>query len=279
MAHYPGADWRPLAADEAHQGLMSRHDIVCLHTMVGTLDGTDTYFHQDGYGGTESHFGVGGDGRIFQWTDTDRMADANLDGNPRVLSIETEDMGPDFPQWTGSNVPAWTDAQIEAICQVTAWACKKYDIPAALIPDTLSTRRGIGYHRQGIEGSWTDGSGYVRGEHWSTSTGKTCPGDRRIQQLKERVIPRVREILNGDDMSAADVKAINEQTRQAADRVIGVINARFEGQAKRLKAQTAALRAAIDNQASPAEVKELLNNLDATIQIVVNDDSTEETPA
>ena len=206
MAHYPGAVWLPLARDESHQSLMARHDVVCLHTMVGSLAGTDSYFDVGGYSGTESHFGVGGDGTVHQYTDTARTADANLDGNFRVLSIETADMGDPFPKWSGSNVPPWTDAQLEAISALVAWLCALYEIPADLVPDSRPEHRGIAYHRQGIDGNYPGpykGRQGV-GEHWSTSTGKTCPGDNRIAQLSSDVIPRVRELLTGDDMAISD---------------------------------------------------------------------------
>ena len=192
---YPGAQWRPLG--EQTEPLLTRHDIVCLHTMVGSLAGTDTYFHQDGYGGTESHFGVGHDGTVYQWQDTNRQADANLDGNDRVISIETADRGPGFSDWSGSNVPAWLPAQLEAIAQIVAWACKTYDIPCALIPDSGKSRRGVGYHRQGID-PWRCSTC----ERWSASNGKVCPGDRRIAQIPQ-VIERARAIMSGEDMATA----------------------------------------------------------------------------
>lgn len=282
---YPAAKWLPLGADEAHQSAMSSHDIICLHTMVGTLLGTDAYFKQDGYGGTESHFGVGAnaDEGIHQYTDLDRRADANLDGNWHVISVETADKGGPFPDWTGSNVPAWNDWQIEAIAQLVAWLCKRYDIPARLIPDTLPNRRGIAYHRQGIKGNWPDESGWKRGEIWSEGEGKPCPGDRRIKQITKAIIPRVNEILNGDDMSAADVREIvrdiNEHTTQQVDRAVKAVNAR----AKATREALAKLRAEIDSipeGASVADVKQVvkdqISNIEATIVLEIPD--TEETP-
>lgn len=178
---------------------MVKHDIICLHTMVGSLSSTDNFFHQDGYGGTESHFGVGYDGLVYQWQDTERQADANLDGNDRVLSIETADSGPGFPIWSGSNVPAWLPAQIEAIARIVAWGCDTYHIPCQLIPDSGQSRRGIGYHRQGID-PWRCNTC----ERWSTSTGKVCPGDRRVNQVPQ-VIARANAILNGDDVTEAEM--------------------------------------------------------------------------
>lgn len=194
MARYPAAQWRPLAADESYQGLMTRHDGIVLHTMVGSLDGTDAYFRQAGYSGTESHFGVGGDGRVYQWVDTARRSDANLDGTWRLLSIETADHGPEFPAWGGSDVPAWTDAQLEAIARIIAWAAEVHDFPITAMPDSRPDRRGVGWHRQGCA-PWRVGGG----EAWSDAYGKVCPGDRRIAQIP-RIIARAKALAGGDDM-------------------------------------------------------------------------------
>jgi hypothetical protein len=178
--------WDPLGPQT--QARMSRHDIVCFHTMVGSLAGTSSMFHRDGYGGTESHFGVAGDGTVRQWQDTDYVAEANLNGNHRIISIETADYGePAFGKWDTANsalVPAWTGAQIQALAEITAACCDAYDIPIALVPDSLPTRRGIAYHRQGID-PWR----VADGELWSAARGKACPGDRRIAQ-----VPRVIEL-------------------------------------------------------------------------------------
>lgn len=206
MARYPKADWRPLAADPSHQALMDAHDGIVLHTMVGTLDGTDSMFHQDGYTGTESHFGVGPDGTVYQWTDTARTADAQLDGTHRLLSIETADMGGPFPPWTGSNVPAWTEKQLDAIAGIVAWAAKEHSFPLTPMANSKPGQRGVGWHRLGIDSSPAFQPGYrvAGGEHWSTSLGKACPGDRRIAQVPE-VIRRAKQLLiEGDDMNGND---------------------------------------------------------------------------
>lgn len=199
MARYPGADWRPLA--DGHQPAMARYDIVCLHTMVGNLTGTDRMFHQNGWSGTESHFGVGGtwgdnkDGVVYQWGDTRYRADANLNGNHRIVSIETGDNAPA----SASNLAAWTPRQVESISQLVAWICRTHDIPAVKITDSKPGTRGIGWHRLGIEHSEGIGAvpGYLvrGGERWSTSIGKECPGDRRVAQMTE-IIRRVNEINN-----------------------------------------------------------------------------------
>jgi hypothetical protein len=204
---YPNALWRPLETSQGEPP-MSGHDIVCLHTMVGYLLSTDGYFRTGGWTGTESHLGIGGiwgpdlggnmDGKVFQWQDLRYQADANLDGNPRVVSIETADNNPD----RAVDIAPWTDRQVNAIvafldwfCDRAAhascpasWACHQVGIPRVLIPDTKPGRRGIGYHAQGVPGV-----GLVPGGvKWSLSTGKTCPTARRIHQLQTVIIPRLR---------------------------------------------------------------------------------------
>src|SRR5262245_4683157 len=177
---------------------MARHDIVCLHTMAGRFDSTNTSFHANGYQGLESHFGVAGSGRLKQWQDLDFQADSNNEGNPRIISIETADKGESFPHWEGSDVPAWTDAQPDGIVDLVAWLCDRYDIPRQLVPDSRPGRRGIAYHRLGIPGNFSPPfTGQVPGgELWTVlpkGRGKACPGDRRIAQIIDVVIPR----LNG----------------------------------------------------------------------------------
>jgi hypothetical protein len=215
---YPGAKWEPLGPQT--EAAMTAHDILCFHTMVGSLAGTSNMFHQNGYGGTESHFGVGAAGETEQWQDGMYSADANLDGWDRVVSIETADYGGVFGTWnTGSadNVPAWTDAQLDRLVDMTVWFCRKEThancpsswnchkagVPCVLIPDTKQGRRGIGYHKQGCD-PWR----VADGEKWSTAYGKGCPGPKRIAQLITIVIPRARQILGGDpgeiDMAIAD---------------------------------------------------------------------------
>lgn len=212
---YPGATYRPLGAQTQPQ--LSTHEVVCLHTAVGGLAGTDSYFRDQGFGGTESHFGVGGkwgpdaaaglDGVVYQWQDLDFTADANLEGNDRVISIETADNAPQLP----ADIEAWTPAQLDAIVALVAWLCRTYDIPPRLVPDTKPGTRGIGYHAQGTAASLPAGW-----ERWSTTVGKPCPTSRRINQLISVVIPRVQLALDQeeDDMSQADVDAINAHTDQ-----------------------------------------------------------------
>lgn len=194
MAKMPGAKQVPLAS-RMTQPRMTHHDIVCIHTMVGSLAGTRAMFKSGGYKGTESHFGTDGPGSIEQWVDTDYSADANYLGSRRVISIENADHGPGFKSWNtrGDNVPPFTPAQIEANAQIIAWAHKVHGIPIKLIPDTKPGRRGVGYHAQGVPGN-----GLVSGGiSWSKARGKVCPGRRRIAQIPQ-IIARAKQIAAGD---------------------------------------------------------------------------------
>lgn len=225
----PFAEWRPLGPQT--EPSMRGHDIVCAHTMVGYVSSTDPYFRTvngKGYAGTESHYGIGGrwgpdlggglDGKIWQWQDRNHEADANLEGSDHVISIETADNAKE-------PIEPWTPKQLDALVRLIAWECShiahrdcpsswacrkgttwrgvKVAIPPTLIADTKPGRRGIGYHRQGCPPSkWTAGEpGWLvpGGEKWSTSTGKDCPKQVRVDQLIKAVIPRVQIALLGEE--------------------------------------------------------------------------------
>lgn len=170
----------------ADNGVMSRWDIVCIHTIVGYQSG-----------GNAAHFTTGANGHIVQARDTKYRSAANLNGNYRVIAIENEDHGVAYGAWSGSNVPAFTTDQCEAIAKICAWAHRMHDIPLAICPDSKSTSRGIAYHRQGIDGNFSSfayGGRVTGGEIWSSSFGKVCPGDKRIRQLIEVIIPRAQQL-------------------------------------------------------------------------------------
>lgn len=198
------ARWRPLGPGNP-PGRMARHDIICLHTMVGFLASTDTMFKRNGYVGVESHFGIGGtwgsdknddlDGVAYQWVDTEFRADANLDGTHRIVSIETADNAPQAAR----DIAPWTPKQCATIIRLVAALCRRYDIPAELVADSKPGRRGIAYHRQGID-PWR----VAGGEIWSKSRGKECPGDRRIEQIRATIIPGVRAALAGKTPTVTD---------------------------------------------------------------------------
>ena len=214
----PMAEWKPFTGKGTTP---LTHEIICAHTMVGKLMGSWSWANQPG--NSYWHFGLGADGRLLQCQPLEYRSAANLEGNDRVIPIETEDGYPDgrtsdagqvWPAWSGSDVPAWTSAQLDKLVELIAWLCKKYNIPPVLIPDTLPGRRGLAYHRQGIDPWRVSG-----GEKWSLSTGKVCPGDRRIAQFTAEVIPRVQALVNGDDVTPTDLADILAGVRAETQRL------------------------------------------------------------
>jgi len=196
MAIYPKAKFHPLGFQT--QPRMSAKNRIILHTMGGgTLESTDREFRLNGYKGLESHFGVGADGEVIQWQDTNFTADANSDANTNSWSIETEDGGRAFPAWSGDHVPAWLKAQADSIIDLVAWLCKLGDIPVVHLPDSKAGRRGIAGHRQGINSSPPGQPGYRKPgtETWSQVLGKICPGDRRYAQIDSTIIPGVKAAM------------------------------------------------------------------------------------
>lgn len=224
MKKCPYAEWDPLG--QQIEPRMKAHDIVCIHTMVGYLASTRDMFKKGGYSGTESTYGIGGDwgsdqlkdwdGKAFQWQDRAFTADANLEGNARLISIETADNAPA----TAAKIVKWTPKQVDTLVNIIAWECTPaahsecpeswtcrkgvqwsgitVAIPPVMVEDSKPGRRGIAYHRQGIDPWRVSG-----GEQWSTAYGKECPGQTRITQLRHEVIPRVQQLLKGEDMTTA----------------------------------------------------------------------------
>jgi hypothetical protein len=248
----PFAEKRPLATAQGEPRMRS-HDIVCVHTMAGYLTSTDGMFRSGGWTGTESHFGLGGkwgsdlgghmDGKLFQWQDLLYQADANLDGNPRVISIETADNA-------FGEIEPWTGAQVETLVRLLDWLCSKeahadcpptwlchqIGIPRVVVADSGPTRRGIAYHRLGIPASSAnrkDGPWLKPGcEKWSSKGGKVCPSDARIAQLRNVVVPRVaaRQVQEDDfDMDDKTRKAlITDIAKASAQKTHEQLNDAFD---------------------------------------------------
>ena len=63
------AMWRGEVPNRTPKGMDSEILGVVLHIMEGTLDGSDSWF-KNPTAQASSHFGVGKDGRTYQWVDT-----------------------------------------------------------------------------------------------------------------------------------------------------------------------------------------------------------------
>ena len=183
----PWANYRQLSG-KSKTPLVPR--FINHHTMVGTLAGTESYF--SGSGRPYSHFGLGGNGELRQWQDLRYRAASDLQGNAWSISWETADHGPPFAPWSGSNVPAWTDAQLEMMAKTDAWLCLRFGIPAVDVQNSAPIPDGLSVHRYGID-PWR----ITGGLRYSSSRGKVCPGDRRIHQFKKELVPEVQRLVKG----------------------------------------------------------------------------------
>jgi hypothetical protein len=232
---YPGADYRQLAG-KSRTLLTPR--VVNVHTMVGTMAGTESWFTPGGR--PYSHFGVGGRGEVRQWQNLTYRAASDLNGNPFCISIECVDMRDPFPSWSGSNVPAFTTAQADALVRLINWLCTRFSIPKVLLTNSLPGVRGVSYHRLGIDPYRVSG-----GVRYSNATGKVCPGDRRIAQLGSYIMPRVRGAVTTppqeeeDDMPTPDelidrmairLQAGNDVFRRAMAELVFDEVAKFKGE-------------------------------------------------
>lgn len=174
MARYPGAIWRPLPENATEPRI--RPTQVIVHTMWGTLWGTDGWFRRSDVL-SETHFGIDFGGAILQWMDTERQADGNYLANDRAISIETED---------NRKIVPWSDPQLDSLAELITWCAQSHDIPALLAPDW--NRPGMGWH-------------VMFPDHWTTVRGKTCPGGPRINQFINEVLPEVQRRLGGGQMA------------------------------------------------------------------------------
>lgn len=142
---------------------------VVIHTMVGFLEGTASYFQQERPAfPSAAHYGVALDGRVWQFVPeskpayhagrtlnpTAKLVRLRPNENPNwyTIGIETEDHGnPEL---------ARPRAQIEAVAQLTAKITAGYDIPP--------TRDQIIQHHE-------------------VYSGKSCPGSFPMTALVNRV--------------------------------------------------------------------------------------------
>ncbi len=203
MAKYPPAIFKPVDRYKPGGSVhtpMPNPGRLCFHTAVSSGDSLFGLFNTPG--NPVAHFYIRQDGKVEQYVDTDTRASANLDGNHDTISVESWDGGA-----PGGQVPDWTPAQVEAGAKLAAWVHETHGIP--LDPCGASPgSRGVTWHRKGIDGNFPAGllSGRKAGdEHWSSSAGKICPGDKKIHGTVDTIIPRARQLLtNGDDMQLDD---------------------------------------------------------------------------
>lgn len=156
MALCPFAEVKLLPESSTQPRITPR--VAILHSAAGR--GSLFRFFRDS-SSLESHFWIDVDGRIEQYVDTGRRADANRDANGFAVSIET------------SSSPAatepWTPAQVAAILRLLRWLATVHPIPLRKCDRWDGS--GIGHHTMwGAPSRWTP-------------VAKSCPGPARKAQF------------------------------------------------------------------------------------------------
>lgn len=210
MAWHPDAIRKPVERYQPGGSVhtpMAAARRLCFHTAVSSGDSLFGLFNTPG--NAVAHFYVRDDGKIEQYVNTDTRASANLEGNHDTISVESWDAGGMFRKWT--------DRQVEACAHLAAWVHKTHGIPLKAC-DASPGSRGITWHRKGIDGNFPAGllSGRKAGdEHWSNSTGKICPFDGKIHGIVDDIIPRARQIVEGDWFDMATKEDLREVVNNA----------------------------------------------------------------
>ncbi|MGW6913699.1 peptidoglycan recognition protein family protein [Kitasatospora sp. NPDC054939] len=121
--------------------------------------------------GLESHFGVGFDGGIAQFVGTQTRADANMYANRRpdgtgAVSVETAS--------NTSHSDPWTDAQLRTLVDLGVWVHRQHGVPLRVCRSHDDP--GFGVHR--LYPQWSQG-------------GTDCPGDARVRQFYDVIMPGI----------------------------------------------------------------------------------------
>src|SRR5258708_16852944 len=105
---YPLALWKPINVNYSKGGNVPRLHIV--HIMQGTLAGTDAWF-RDPISTVSAHFGVGKDGTVIQWVNTEDTAWHAVAANHKSIGVEHE----------GFSGEPLTHLQLQATAELFGW--------------------------------------------------------------------------------------------------------------------------------------------------------------
>ncbi|MGW6912609.1 peptidoglycan recognition protein family protein [Kitasatospora sp. NPDC054939] len=182
MAWYPGAKKLELQPESDAQPAIRPTQLI-LHSIAAPWTPERTYEFWRDSTGLESHFGLGFDGRLAQYIGTETRADANMYANRRpdgtgAVSVETAS--------NTSHSDPWTDAQLRALIELGLWLHRQHGIP--LRACRSHDDPGFGFHR--MYPQWSDG-------------GTACPGDARVRQFHDIVLPGIIAAASGKPTTPA----------------------------------------------------------------------------
>jgi hypothetical protein len=131
--------------------------LMIVHIMQGTLVGTDSWFHNPA-SQVSAHFGVGTDGVIYQWVNTDDIAWHAMEANDHSIGVENE----------GNSGDKLTTRQLEANARILHWVNLKHNAVNLWLTKRPATGSGLAWHGLG---------GAAWGNH------PDCPGTPIVDQL------------------------------------------------------------------------------------------------
>ncbi len=140
---YPkAARWEPSHPGNYTASDSRKIDMVVIHTVEGTKTGCISWFKNPKSQAT-AHYVVGFDGEVVQMVREKDIAwhAGNWDYNVRAVGIEHEGHA-------GKN--EWTEAQLKASSELTAYLCRKYGIP-------IDRRHIIGHKEVPKQDHWDPG--------------------------------------------------------------------------------------------------------------------------
>jgi N-acetylmuramoyl-L-alanine amidase len=151
----PFAQWRGPIPNMTPGGMEAPVVGVVFHIMGASMAAADGWFHNPN-AQASAHFGIGQDGALVQWVDTDDRAWHAMAANRHWIGVETEGVaGP------------LSEAGCQTFGRLYAWLAGLYHLPFVPTDDPVNGA-GLGWHGMG---------GNAWGGHFY------CPGDpRKIQR-------------------------------------------------------------------------------------------------
>ncbi|MEU9351472.1 N-acetylmuramoyl-L-alanine amidase [Streptomyces griseoloalbus] len=183
MARYREATWLPIPENTAQARITPTQLILHSAAAPWSPERLRDFWNERGVT-TESHFGVGYDGAVGQYMDTNVRADANASANNRAISVESAA--------NTRNSDPWTADQLDTLVEIMVWAHRTHGIPARVCRS--DTDPGFGTHRMFRK--------------WSLG-GTECPGNARAKQFTDTLFPRFLEALEGSPVPTVTVELEN----------------------------------------------------------------------
>lgn len=182
----PGAAFRPISVNYTDRARAYTRAIIFHATGVAGKTSQFSWFNNPN-ASASSHIDLARDGTFEQYVSSELIAWASGEANSTAFSVEMENTGNE----------ELTPEQMGTVLYLIQWAHAKYGFPIREMSNSATSERGVGWHRLGTPYRYDKNTGTVTAyregwyeagtELWSKVSGKTCPGDKVISQLKQLI--------------------------------------------------------------------------------------------